>query len=146
MEAALYIRISTEKQELENQRAQLRAWAKQEGHSIIRTYEDIASGKKDYRDRAGLYQLLADIKNPDREYELVVFWALDRLTREGTLKTLQYLEVFKNFGIKYHRPPVKSVTVKKKHAVRGIRLILKSSLLAYLQSLIEQEQLASKVS
>jgi hypothetical protein len=32
-----------------------------------------------------------------------------------------------------NRPPVKSVVIKKRHAIRGIRLIKRESLLAYLE-------------
>ena len=35
-----------------------------------------------------------------------------------------------------HRPPVVSVVLKKRHAVRGIRLINRDSLITYLASLV----------
>jgi DNA invertase Pin-like site-specific DNA recombinase len=31
----------------------------------------------------------------------VLFWSLDRLTREGTLATLQYLRRFSDHGIRF---------------------------------------------
>lgn len=37
-----------------------------------------------------------------------------------------------------HRPPVVSVVLKKRHAVRGIRLINRDSLITYLASLAPQ--------
>jgi DNA invertase Pin-like site-specific DNA recombinase len=36
-----------------------------------------------------------------RRFDLVVFWALDRLTREGPLKTLLYLEQLASSGVKF---------------------------------------------
>jgi DNA invertase Pin-like site-specific DNA recombinase len=36
-----------------------------------------------------------------RRIDLVVFWALDRLTREGPLKTLLYLEQLAGSGVKF---------------------------------------------
>ena len=102
MNATLYLRVSTSEQELGNQEAQLRDWPAREGHRITAVYRDIASGRNDYRDRRGFYELLTEMKKPRRGFGLVVFWAVDRLTREGTLKTLLYLEQFRVLGVKYH--------------------------------------------
>ena len=102
MKAALYLRVSADRQELENQERQLREWADREGHEVVAIYSDTSSGGNDYRTREGLYKLLHDAKSPRRKFDLVVFWALDRLTREGALKCLGYLEVFKGLGIGFH--------------------------------------------
>ena len=102
MRVALYLRVSTDKQEMDVQESQLRNWMEHEGHKIRVIYRDISSGKNDFMEREGLYQLLEACKKPRKEFDLVVFWALDRLTREGTLRTLTYLEQFKNLGIRYH--------------------------------------------
>jgi hypothetical protein len=39
-----------------------------------------------------------------------------------------------------HRPPVKSLVIKKRHAIRGIRLIHRESFLAYLAAQLEGNQ------
>jgi DNA invertase Pin-like site-specific DNA recombinase len=36
-----------------------------------------------------------------RKFDILLFWALDRLTREGTLATLQYLERLTSYQVGY---------------------------------------------
>jgi hypothetical protein len=36
-----------------------------------------------------------------RKWDLLVYWALDRFTREGTLATLKYLEQLESYGIRW---------------------------------------------
>jgi DNA invertase Pin-like site-specific DNA recombinase len=36
-----------------------------------------------------------------REFNAVLFWSLDRFTREGTLPTLQYLQRLDSYGVAY---------------------------------------------
>ncbi len=36
-----------------------------------------------------------------RKFSLLLFWSLDRLTREGTLATLQYLERLTSYQVGY---------------------------------------------
>ena len=36
-----------------------------------------------------------------RRFDVVLFWALDRLTREGALETLQYLNQLSRYGVGY---------------------------------------------
>ena len=36
-----------------------------------------------------------------RRFDVLLFWSLDRLTREGSLPTLQYLNALSEFGIGY---------------------------------------------
>ena len=36
-----------------------------------------------------------------RKYDMLFFYALDRLTREGTRKTIQYLQMLDDYGIRY---------------------------------------------
>lgn len=36
-----------------------------------------------------------------RKFDVLLFWALDRLTREGTLATLQYLERLTSYQVGY---------------------------------------------
>lgn len=43
-----------------------------------------------------------------------------------------------------HRPPVKSVVIKKRGAVRGIRLLVYDSLMGYLESLAAPSERASE--
>lgn len=95
MKIALYLRVSTDKQETENQAVQLREFAAKQGWRIVREYCDHESGSKS--DRAEFQRMFADASR--RKFDLVLFWALDRLSREGVLKTLQYLQQLNSYGV-----------------------------------------------
>lgn len=95
MRTAIYLRVSTDKQETENQAIQLREFAAKQGWTIVREYCDYESGSKS--DRAEFQQMFADASR--RRFDMVLFWALDRLSREGVLKTLQYLNQLTGYGV-----------------------------------------------
>src|SRR6266852_1253099 len=95
MRVALYLRVSTDKQETENQAISLREFALKQGWQIVREYCDCESGSKN--DRAEFQQMFADASQ--RKFDLVLFWALDRLSREGVLKTLQHLNQLDSDGV-----------------------------------------------
>ena len=92
---AIYARVSTDKQDTENQALQLRDFADQQDWSIVREYVDYESGSKS--DRAQFQRMLFDASR--RKFDLVLFWSLDRLSREGALKTLQYLNLLEGYGV-----------------------------------------------
>ena len=95
MRAAIYLRVSTDKQETENQAIQLREFAAKQGWQIVREYCDCESGSKS--DRAEFQRMFDDASR--RKFDMVLFWALDRLSREGVLKTLQYLNQLTGYGV-----------------------------------------------
>jgi DNA invertase Pin-like site-specific DNA recombinase len=97
--AALYLRISTDqgKQDADNQRLQLRQFCNTQDWPITAEYEDHETGSKS--DRAGFRQMMHDAS--PRKWDLLVFWSLDRFTREGTLATLKYLEQLEGYGIRW---------------------------------------------
>jgi len=95
MKIALYLRVSTDKQETENQAVQLREFATKQGWQIIREYTDCESGSNG--DRAQFRQMLDDASR--RKFDLVLFWALDRLSREGVYQTLQHLNRLESYGV-----------------------------------------------
>jgi DNA invertase Pin-like site-specific DNA recombinase len=97
MRVAIYARVSTDKQETANQVVQLREFAAKQGWTIVHEYADTASGGK--ADRDGLKQMFNDASK--RQFDLVLFWALDRLSREGVLETLRYLERLTSYGVGY---------------------------------------------
>jgi DNA invertase Pin-like site-specific DNA recombinase len=49
--------------------------------------------------RAGFNAMLADVAK--HWFDLFLFWSLDRLTREGTYKTLTYLRRLTDAGVKF---------------------------------------------
>jgi DNA invertase Pin-like site-specific DNA recombinase len=95
MKIAIYARVSTDKQDTENQLVQLREFASKQGWNVIREYTDYESGSKS--DRAQFQQMFADASR--RKFDLVLFWALDRLSREGVLETLQHLNRLTSYGV-----------------------------------------------
>lgn len=96
MKIAIYARVSTKKQETLNQLAQLREFAAKQGWSIVEEYVDIVtgSGKKE-RPR-----FLAMMQHASQsQFDLLLFWSLDRLSREGIVRTLGYLQQFKAWNV-----------------------------------------------
>ena len=84
MSAAIYTRVSTldqarEGYSLEAQRKALTDWCLQRGHGPPAVYEDAGISGKDIRHRPAMQQLLDDVCAG--KYDLVVVWALSRLTR-----------------------------------------------------------------
>ena len=97
MDIAIYSRISTDKQDNENQLAQLRSFAASQGWHINKEYVDIATGKNGDREQFRVLFRSAS----RREFGLVLFWSLDRFSREGVLETLTYLQNLTQYGVGY---------------------------------------------
>jgi DNA invertase Pin-like site-specific DNA recombinase len=97
MNIAIYCRVSTDKQETENQAIQLREFATKQGWQIVKEYTDYESGTKS--DRVEFKQMFLDAARG--KFDLVLFWALDRLSREGVLATLQHLNQLESYGVSY---------------------------------------------
>ena len=97
--AAIYARVSTKdgRQDAENQLRQLRGFAKTQGWSIVHEYIDRASGKRG--DREQFQEMFAAASR--REFDVLLFWSLDRLSREGTVETLNHLQRLTGYGVDY---------------------------------------------
>lgn len=97
MRICIYIRVSTRDkgQDTENQATQLREFASTQGWTIVREYRDTATGKRS--DRPAFQEMFEAASR--REFDLVLFWALDRLSREGVLETLQHLQRLLSYGV-----------------------------------------------
>lgn len=95
MKIAIYARVSTTKQENENQLTDLHAFAAKQGWQVFDDYVDCESGSKS--DRAEFQRMFADASK--RRFDLVLFWALDRLSREGVYQTLQHLNRLEFYGV-----------------------------------------------
>src|ERR1039458_5722695 len=80
---AIYLRVSTSKQETSNQRRELEAVAASSGWQIVKVYEDAGiSGAKGRDQRPGLDAMMKAVNA--REFELVAAWSVDRLGRSLT--------------------------------------------------------------
>lgn len=97
--AAYYLRVSTEGQELENQRSEIKPFIEHRSWELVAAFEDVVSGGKTEKDRPGFAAMLKAAHQ--RKFDILVFWALDRLTREGTRATLNYLQRLESKGVDY---------------------------------------------
>ena len=91
--AALYVRVSTDAQTLENQIRELRQVAERRGWDVVEVYRDAGiSGAKGRDGRAGLDTMLKDASR--RRFDVIMAWAIDRLGRSLTdlLHIIQHLE------------------------------------------------------
>src|SRR6204780_4446032 len=91
--AALYLRVSTDGQTVDNQRLALEAVCEQRGWQVVQVYTDNGiSGAKGRNQRPGLDALLKDASRG--RFDVVMGWALDRLGRSllDLLDTLGELE------------------------------------------------------
>lgn len=91
--AALYLRVSTDRQTVENQRGALEIVAAHRGWEIVATYSDKGiSGAKSRKDRPEFDQMLSDAGRG--KFDLVMAFALDRIGRSlaDLLHTIRHLE------------------------------------------------------
>jgi DNA invertase Pin-like site-specific DNA recombinase len=127
---ALYSRVSTRDkgQDTENQLAQLREFAAKQNWQTFAEYVDHASGSKS--DREQFQAMFADASK--RKFDLVLFWSLDRLFREGVLETLQHLQRLTAYGVGW-----RSYTEQFLDSVGPFR----DAVLAILATLAKQERI-----
>src|ERR1700723_3182200 len=90
---AIYLRVSTSKQETSNQRRELEAVAARSGWQIVKVYQDTGvSGAKGRDQRSGLDAMMKAVNS--KEFDMVATWSVDRLRRgfPGLLWILQGLQ------------------------------------------------------
>jgi DNA invertase Pin-like site-specific DNA recombinase len=131
MRVAIYARVSTEDkgQDPENQLRDLRAWCAASGHELIAEYVDHVSGRKSASERKQFAALFDDASR--RKFDCVLFWALDRFSREGMVPTIQHLERLNSYGVTFHSYTEPHLCADNE-MVRGI-------LLAVLATMAKQE-------
>jgi DNA invertase Pin-like site-specific DNA recombinase len=91
--AAIYARVSTDSQTIENQERELKRIAERRGWEVVEIYTDAGiSGAKGRAQRPGLDRMLKDASR--RKFDVVMSWAIDRLGRSliDLLGTIQHLE------------------------------------------------------
>jgi DNA invertase Pin-like site-specific DNA recombinase len=91
--AALYVRVSTDEQSVENQIRELTQVAERRGWQVVDIYRDAGiSGAKGRDQRPGLDAMLKDASR--RKFDVVMAWAIDRVGRSliDLLGTIQHLE------------------------------------------------------
>lgn len=98
MKIALYVRVSTNKQDSDNQIQVLRDYCnKTPGWEVYKEYADIITGSKE--SRPAWDQMFSDAHK--KLFDVVLFWAYDRFSRAGPLYTLQKLHELELLGIGY---------------------------------------------
>src|SRR5437773_8288412 len=96
MKVAIYTRVSgkSNRQDAANQSLQLIEYCQRQGWDFIE-HTDRMTGTR--ADRTAFVQMFEDARL--KRVDMVLFWALDRLSREGTFKTLQYLQRLDSYGV-----------------------------------------------
>lgn len=95
--AALYLRVSTQDQSVENQRLAIEQYCQLQKWQIARIYEDVGvSGTQDRRE--GLDALKRDAAKG--RFEVVLVWKFDRLAR-STQHLLETLSLLQRYGVDF---------------------------------------------
>ena len=99
MRVAIYARISTTKkgQDAENQLQVLRDFCLRSNFQIFNEYVDEVSGGSS--ERPAFKRMFIDASK--RKFDLLLFWSLDRFSREGTRPTIQHLERLESYGVNF---------------------------------------------
>ena len=99
MKVCIYSRVSTAGQDVENQLLVLKSWAETRGFEIVQIYQEQESAWK-----AGHQKELARLKADAalHRFEVVLVWALDRLSREGAAAILNLIDGLKTYGVKVY--------------------------------------------
>ena len=97
MKVAIYARVSSTNkgQDADNQIEILIEFCKKMNYDIYSIYEDEISGGSG--DRTNFKKLFTDASK--RKFDLVLFWSLDRFSREGTRPTIRYIEQLEGYGV-----------------------------------------------
>jgi len=96
---AIYARVSTRErgQDTQNQLHQLRGFAARQGWLIVSEFVDYESGSTDDRDQfRAMFQAASR-----RQFDVLLFWSLDRFSREGVFETLTHLNRLTGYGVHY---------------------------------------------
>jgi len=100
--AAIYLRVSTDEQDLGGQEREVRSYAESHGWPVLSTYREKVSaiGKVE---REEYVRLWGDAHKPGRPWTHLMVWSLDRWSREERLsRAFAALEELEGRGIKFH--------------------------------------------
>ena len=97
MKAVIYSRVSTQDQSTDNQIGTLKTWAASRNFEVIAVYQETDSAWRSGHQRE-LMHLIRDGQR--RKFQVVIVWALDRLSREGALRILTLINNLNTWGIR----------------------------------------------
>jgi DNA invertase Pin-like site-specific DNA recombinase len=132
---AIYLRVSTDKQDTDSQETAIVSWLATQPHKEIRYYRDVMSGTKDAR--PGFLQLQADIAAGT--VKTVVLFRLDRLTRNASTALRVLLDWIQR-GIEFYVVDQPILSAAKDDPFRLTKLAMFSEL-----AQIERETIVSRV-
>ena len=94
--AAVWLRVSDAGQHAENQLPDLEAWAQRRGLEVVQVYQLQESAW-----RGGHQKVLTQVYQDARrsKFQVLLVWALDRLSREGPLATLEIVHRLGGCGV-----------------------------------------------
>ena len=96
MNVAIYARVSTEDQTLENQVDICEEWALNNGHKVFKIYTDVVSGSK--ASRPGFNELLKDMRQ--YRFRMIITTKLDRVGR-SLQHLLSLFDEFQNKKVEF---------------------------------------------
>ncbi|EFK96116.1 Resolvase-like protein [sediment metagenome] len=97
MKIGIYARVSKDTSDNTNQLLILREYCQKMNYEIFAEYVDVISGGSP--NRPEFNRMMQDASK--RRFDMLLFFALDRFTREGTRKTIQYLQLLDDYGVAY---------------------------------------------
>jgi DNA invertase Pin-like site-specific DNA recombinase len=97
MRVGIYCRVSKKTLNTDNQINDLRGFAEtQTGWQITHEFVEVVTGSG-LKQRKEFERMMECASR--REFDLLLFWKLDRVSREGISATLRYLENLKSWGV-----------------------------------------------
>ena len=97
MRVAIYLRVSTNEQSTENQLPVLEQLCQHRGWTVAEVYQEHGSAW-----HSGHQPELAGLIKEARlgKFDILLCWALDRLSREGALAILRLVDKLKHYGVR----------------------------------------------
>jgi DNA invertase Pin-like site-specific DNA recombinase len=131
-------RVSTDDkgQDPENQLRQLREWCRHTGHPVVHEYVEHENGGKGIEYRKQLGAMFAGAARC--EFDLLLVWSLDRLSREGMAATIGHLQRLSAHGVGFRSFTEEHLSTENE--------LVRSILLATLASLakLEREKISQR--
>jgi DNA invertase Pin-like site-specific DNA recombinase len=99
---ALYLRVSSEEQDLAGQERDLRTEAERRGWSVVAVYAEKITGTGRV-ERDEYERLREDARRPARPFDRVLVWSLDRWSREPSfVRAVGSIEELEALGVRFH--------------------------------------------
>jgi len=97
VKVAVYLRVSRIEQTTDNQLPALQVYARSRGYEIIQVYRESESAWRDGH-QAELSRLMRDARRG--RFQIVLCWALDRLSRLGATAILDLVNTFRRYNVR----------------------------------------------